>query len=94
MAVAVLVEFDGTPEMYDAVNEKMGGTSLEEGQQLHTAGATGEGKMRVYDVWDSEEAYQRFRDERLAPAIAEVAGPDSPPPTKEEVYELHMVGIP
>jgi hypothetical protein len=94
MAVAVLVEFEGGAAGYDAVNEKMGMTGLAEGQQLHTAGEIADGKMRVYDVWDSEDAYTTFREGTLVPAIREAMGPDTAPPSKEEIYELHMVGIP
>ena len=27
-------------------------------------------------VWDSEEQFQQFRNEKLIPAVQEVAGPD------------------
>jgi quinol monooxygenase YgiN len=45
--------------------------------------------MRIFDVWDSEQAYSTFREERLMPAVKEVLGgiPDEPPDI--EIYELH-----
>ena len=48
---------------------------LPDGLLLHAAGPTEEG-FRIIGVWDSEEAWQRFRTERLgfdAELIAEVA---------------------
>jgi hypothetical protein len=53
---------------------------LPEGLIVHVAGPTAEG-VRVIDVWRSEEAWERFRVERLAPAIAALGGPGRPEPT-------------
>jgi hypothetical protein len=89
MAVGVLNEFPGTVEMYDQVNAKLDPESNPpDGLILHTAGAI-EGGMRVFDVWESAEAFERFVEDRLDPAIREVAGENAPQPTKREVYELH-----
>jgi len=35
----------------------------------HVAGPTDEG-VRIIEIWDTEEAWQRFHTERLAPTIA------------------------
>jgi len=87
MAVAVLNEVHGvTPEIYDAVNAKLG-DEIPDGGIVHTAGFTG-GKMIVFDVWASREHFERFQEERLRPAIAEVGGENAPTPT-QTVYELH-----
>ena len=47
--------------------------------------------MRVIDVWESQDAYQRFREEQLVPAM-EAAMPGAmaqgPPPGMEPL-ELH-----
>ncbi len=43
------------------------------GAILHLAGAY-DGGIRIIDVWESEEAFKRFRDEHLAPAIVRVFG--------------------
>jgi hypothetical protein len=46
----------------------------------------------VITVWDSREDFDRFREERLLPAIQEVAGEGAPPPAAEPevnaVYKL------
>ena len=91
MAIGVLQEFEATLEQYNAVNEKLG-DGIPEGGLVHTASEIGDGKMRVFDVWESQAAYDKFMEEKLGPAIAEVA-PDSPPPTKLEVHELHDLVI-
>ena len=97
MAYVVITQAEGiTPELYDAVNERLfaqGDPPRE--QQLHTAGFDERG-LRVVDVWDSIEAHDRFRDERLVPAIAEVTQekgiePSGPPQTT--VYEAHFVAV-
>jgi hypothetical protein len=85
MAVGVLTaapEF--TKELYDQVTEKMFGhpapmtkDESPDGLIVHSAGP-GEQGYYVYDIWESREAFERFMQERLGPAIAEVMG--GPPP--------------
>ncbi|MCW3027784.1 MAG: hypothetical protein JWN81_995 [Solirubrobacterales bacterium] len=80
-----------TAELYDAVNEKAGvDESPPEGLMMHTAGEV-DGQWQIVDVWESEEAADRFGTERLGPAIESVMGaaPPGPPPTT--IYELHRV---
>ena len=54
-----------------------------EGLILHAAGEEN-GKWRSVDIWESESAYQRFRDQRLMPAVQEAMGESAlaagPPP--------------
>ena len=89
MAVAVIQTFEATIDEYDAVNEKLDPTNNPpQGLIIHTGGETG-GKIKVVDVWESEAAFQSFRESRLGPAVVEVA-PDAAPP-EVEIYELHDV---
>jgi hypothetical protein len=92
MAVSVVVEFEATPEQYDQVNEKLGmpDDNVPEGLIVHTGAEIGGGKMRVIDIWDSQEAYGKFAEERLGPAIGEVMGPDGPQ-AAPEITELREV---
>jgi len=60
------------------------------GLLLHIAGPTEEG-FRIIDLWESERAWQRFRDERLAPAIAALGGPSRPEPTLRGLRPAHTV---
>jgi len=58
-----------------------------EGLVLHAAGPTEEG-FRIIGIWDSEEAWQRFRRERLglaAEAVAQV------PPSFRALRPVHVV---
>jgi hypothetical protein len=43
-----------------------------DGLILHAAGPTDEG-FRIIGIWETEEAWQRFRDDRLDPAAEDVA---------------------
>jgi hypothetical protein len=50
-----------------------------------------DGKWTITDVWGSREAYDRFREERLFPAIQKVSGMDpasGPQPTITE-FAVH-----
>ena len=81
MAVGVLTaapEF--TKQIYDDVTEKMFGhpapmreDESPEGLIVHSAGQ-GEQGYYVYDVWESREAFERFMEEKLGPALEEVMG--------------------
>jgi hypothetical protein len=77
MAVVIVNEIAGANEgFYEQVNPKvMPGGQLPDGCQVHIAGPIDNG-WRVITVWDSEEQFQQFRNEKLVPAIREVGGED------------------
>jgi hypothetical protein len=77
MAVVIVNEMEGgTQDVYDQVTPKvMEGDNLPDGCQLHIAGPYKDG-WRVITVWDSEERFQQFRDEKLIPALREAGGED------------------
>jgi hypothetical protein len=80
VAVVVIQEFESSREEYDQVSEKLDAeNNPPDGLILHTAADLGGGKMKVVDVWESQDDFQEFVGERLTPAIAEVVGPDAPP---------------
>jgi heme-degrading monooxygenase HmoA len=73
----------GTQEMYETVTGKvMPGKQLPEGCQVHIAGPVNEG-WRVITVWDSEDAFNQFREGKLVPALREVAGDEAVAPNVE-----------
>lgn len=80
-----------TAEIYDRVNAEMNvEDSPPEGLIVHTAGEL-DGVFQIVDVWESAEHAERFDRDRLAPAVAKVAGmtpPEGPPTT---TYELHKL---
>ncbi len=94
MAVAIRTtdfpEGVGT-QMYDGVQAEMGmQDDPPAGLIFHWAGEV-DGKWTVTDVWDSREAYESFREERLFPAITKVSGMEpgsGPMPTITE-FAVH-----
>jgi hypothetical protein len=72
MAVALVLRWDGIkPEQYDALLEKVEWESRPvSGGIFHVAWFDDAG-MGIVDVWESEQAWHDFMDERLAPALAE-----------------------
>ena len=94
MAVAIRTtdfpEGAGTT-LYDAVRGEMGvANDPPEGLIFHWAGEV-DGKWTVTNLWETREAYDRFRDERLFPAIQKVSGMDprsGPQPTVTE-FAVH-----
>jgi hypothetical protein len=91
MAVVVVNEIEGgTQDFYEQVNPKvMPGGSLPDGCQLHIAGPTENG-WRVITVWDSDDQFQQFRDEKLVPAIREAGSEQriAPSISTNPVYRL------
>lgn len=73
MAIALVVEFPGgTQQQYDrsvAALDLQGHTML--GALFHVAGPC-EGGWRVVDVWESQEAFDRFVGEHLAPLLPQL----------------------
>jgi hypothetical protein len=62
--------------MYDGVQAAMDiASDPPEGLIFHWAGEM-DGKWTITDVWETREAYDRFREGRLFPAIQKVSGMD------------------
>jgi hypothetical protein len=78
-------------EMYEAVTGRaMPGDQLPDGCKLHIAGPVEQG-WRVITVWESREGFDRFREEKLLPALREVAGEAPPPPAEPEISPVHKL---
>jgi quinol monooxygenase YgiN len=86
MAVAVIQEFEATPENYEKVSEKIG-DATPEGLILHAVSDLGGDRWKLVDVWESAEAFQNFVQNKLIPAIAEV-DPDAPQAPEPEILEI------
>jgi hypothetical protein len=92
MAVAVVQDFpeqetDRSTTNYDAIHERLMQREPADGFLMHTAGFTGNG-FRIFEVWESREAFERFTEEVLMPIVNELAGSDARMP-ELTVYELH-----
>jgi quinol monooxygenase YgiN len=88
MALAFLFELPGTTqEQYDQVIEKLqlGGRTYP-GQLFHVAGPM-EGGWRVVDVWESQEAADKFLQAKLGQAFQEVGIA----PTQPKVWPVHNI---
>ena len=74
MAIVVVSEIEGgNQEFYEKVTDQtMPGGQMPDGAQIHIAGPV-EGGWRVITVWESEDHYNDFREEKLIPAL-EAAG--------------------
>ena len=92
MAVIVIQEFEATTDQYDQVTEKLG-REAPNGLIAHAGAESGNGKMKVVDIWESKEKWESFLNGRLGPAVVEVMGPPpegaEPPPF--EVLEARDV---
>jgi hypothetical protein len=82
---------DVTYEIYKQVEAKIGvANDPPDGLIVHTASEV-DGQLRIVDIWESEEHAQRFGQERLGPAIAEIAGDEMagpPDPDQVVIYEI------
>jgi hypothetical protein len=81
MAVAMLLEWPGqTQDQYEQLMKLVGlEANPPEGGLFHVAGPM-EGGWRVVDIWESEEAFERFAEARLKPAVKQVGIPGMPEP--------------
>jgi hypothetical protein len=95
MAVAMVQEFtvaegERSTTNYDAVKEQLRvEADPPAGMIFHTAGFTGKGVFRIFDVWESLADWERFRDERLVPAVEARSGGTAAPPDIQYSYQLH-----
>lgn len=94
MPIVVQYTTNVGPDEYDAVASWMRfHDELPEGLIVHTAAVTKDGQMRVFDVWQSQGAHDRFVEGRLKPAISEVVGQNEAgePLSAPEVHQLHSL---
>ena len=95
MAIGVVLEFEGTTlAQYDEIIEKMGftaGGSGGPGGMFHWVTETDTG-IRVTDVWETQEQFGKFSEERIGPISAEVGIPNPPNVTFYEVHNYLTAG--
>ena len=89
MAVAIQMDFKGaTLDQYDQVIEKMGFKPAGAGAKgglFHWVTKTDDG-IRVTDVWDSQEQFEKFAQDEIGP-ITHAVGVPSPPVL--QFFEVH-----
>jgi hypothetical protein len=92
MATVMLMHWrEATQDQYDQAREKVGwDRDIPAGAKLHVSGFADDG-LHVTDVWESEQAFNTFFEQRLQPAIAEIGIEGQPDVT---FYPLHGVLAP
>lgn len=92
MAIGLRMKIEGgTAEMYDGLD---GGMNIDadppEGLIFHAAGPI-EGGWGILDFWESREDFDRFQENRLGPAMAEMGDLPAGPPDIVEfpVHNIH-----
>lgn len=73
MQTVMLMRWAGvTPEQYEEARSRVDWEGdVPDGAVLHVSGFD-EGALRVTDVWESPDHFQRFAEERLMPAVKEI----------------------
>ena len=89
MAWGFIMETPMSAEQYDDINSKVGPNP--DGLIVHIA-AQGANGMRIIDVWESKEAFERFQTETIMPAM-EGSGMEEPPggPPPLDEFEVRNV---
>ena len=93
MSIGIIMEFDGfKPENYDAVSQRINWPeNWPDGLTFHVAGPTN-GGMRLVEIWDSRDQFDRWMAETIQPAIQEVTAEHrraaGPPPRFTE-FAIH-----
>jgi heme-degrading monooxygenase HmoA len=83
-----------TLEMLDMVTDEMNVDSDPPDGLLVHVHFEQDGQVRIVDVWDSEEAFERFREARLMPAMQAVMqrqGVEQPPQPDTAITPVRRV---
>jgi hypothetical protein len=94
MAVGMLLAGEGvTEESYRQLTEKMFGSypmredQAPDGCLVHTAGQGDQG-WYIYDIWESQEHFQRFVEEKLRPAMESTGATGGAPPPQPQFFPI------
>jgi hypothetical protein len=89
MATARFVKTGVTPDEYDEMREKLGiGETPPDGGVFHAAALGEDGKIRIFEVWDSREQAEAWGEKVMA-VRTEAGFGDGPPSI--EYLEVHKV---
>lgn len=92
MSVVMMLRWEGvTIDQYEQAR-KLVGWEVEkpDGGIVHIAAHDGQA-LRVTDVWESAEQFQKFAERRLMPGIAELGLPGEP---QIEIYPVQAIFAP
>ena len=92
MSTVMLMEWAGVTQ--DQYNQVMRSLDLDktppQGGIFHVAGFTG-GTLRVLDIWESQQTFERFQRERLEQSVKK-AGITSQP--RVQFFPVHNIFVP
>jgi len=89
MAIVSTLEFSSvTRQQYEQLGATLAPSGAPAGIIFHSCGAVPQG-WRIIDVWESEEAFSRFVDERLLPAVRALGWPEP----RRACFEAHHAGM-
>jgi hypothetical protein len=79
-----------TDEQYETIARRVLGNGKPAGLVFHVAGRDQGGQMRVFEVWESEKAHDRFGEQTLFPIFKEygIDVTQGPEPVRVEVQNL------
>jgi hypothetical protein len=78
---------------YQRVQTKVG-SEAPDGLIYHAAGEQPNGHWQAVSIWESEEHYNRFRDQKLLPAVRDTLGDqmvEAGPPPSETFEAKHTI---
>lgn len=92
MAILMQMKWAGvTKDQYEAVRKSVGWeTNKPEGGRCHVAALDQDG-LRVVDLWDSAELFNRFVETRLMPGVQAVGIKGQP---QVEILPIHAIYAP
>src|SRR6516162_541555 len=92
MSTVMSMEWPGmTPDQYNQVMRALDfDNKPPSGGIFHVAGFMGN-TMRVLDIWESQQAFEKFQKERLAPALQKVGITSQP---KVQFFPVHNIYTP
>jgi hypothetical protein len=96
MAMTFVLDIpDGTVDQLDEASKRLslGSNNVPEGQIAHVEIVLDGGGVRIIDVWDSEEAFGRFMQEKIGPLIADGVMPNIEPPPIHQVHRVFVAPI-
>jgi hypothetical protein len=92
MAVALFMHWPGvTAEQYDEVRRRVDWEgNPADGGMFHVVGFGDDG-MRIADIWESPDHFERFGQERFMPVVQELGVTSEP---KVEIVPVHAIFAP
>src|SRR5262245_53312657 len=92
MSTVMLMEWSGvTPDQYNQVMRTLDlDKNPPNGEIFHVVGFTS-GTMRVLDIWESQQSFEKFQKERINAAVQK-AGINGQP--KVQFYPVHNIYVP